>query len=354
MTRRTKLLLGLGCTLVALNVVLTVVAGLSGGQPGGAPSSSYATGADGTAAYADLLRGAGHEVRALREAPATDPPSPADTAILLDTVGVTRDDAEVLRAFVEDGGRLVVGGDGGRWLPQILDGAPRWNAAGDESGRSIVPVGETSGVSRITGAGVGAWEREGAALPVLVGKSGPLLVVADVGRGRVALLADTSPLTNELLTQADNAALGLALAGPASRAVVFAESFHGAGGASGLSAIPDAWLAALGIAAFACAALMIARGRRFGPPEPDERELAPARVAYVEAVGALLGRGRDRASAVAALRDRAAVLTVRTDRAGGDDVLASFPEILTTDEQLVAAGRILAELERSDSGRRNR
>jgi hypothetical protein len=337
MTGGARLALGIGGALVAVNVVAAFLGQLSGGEPGGPPGSSYATRDAGVAAYAELLRKAGHDVRALRSPPAESVPSSDETLVVVVGVGVTAAAARALRRFVESGGRLVVAGDPGRWLADVVSTAPSWSPDGSRSAVTIVPVPETAGVTRVVGSGVGRYERLGPALPVVAGARGPAVVVAPVGDGRLVLTADSSTLTNAHLGSEDNAALGLGLAGPASRPVAFAESYHGAAGASGLAAIPDQWRAAFAIFALALVAFMVVRGRRFGPPEPDERELAPPRSAYVDALGALLARGRDRAAAGAALRSRTA------ERSG----TSADTAVVATDGELVAAGRDLAEAERS-------
>jgi hypothetical protein len=48
--------------------------------------------------------------------------------------------------------------------------------------------------------------------------------------------------------------------------------------------------------------MMLARGRRFGPPEPAARAFAPPRVAYVDALGATLARTQDHDAAMAPVR----------------------------------------------------
>src|SRR5207249_7350779 len=103
-----------------------------------------------------------------------------------------------------------------------------------------------------------------------------------VGRGRVALLADASPLQNRFLGEADDAALGLALAGPRKRPVAFVESVHGYGRASGVRAIPTSWRWALGGLVLAALVLIWARGRRLGPAERTTRDLPPPRRDYVD------------------------------------------------------------------------
>ena len=73
---------------------------------------------------------------------------------------------------------------------------------------------------------------------VLAGDEGTLLLVEPAGRGRIALLADTSPLQNRLLGEADNAAFALALSGRGP--LTFVESVHGYGPARGLAALRPA------------------------------------------------------------------------------------------------------------------
>jgi hypothetical protein len=338
-SRRLRLVLGAAAVLVAVNVALAAIGSLDGGTPGGPRSSSYATGADGAAAYAELLREEGYQVAALRAAPSERPLDPADTAVLLDAVGVTLEDVVALRMFVQGGGRLVVGGDPGRGLDGLGPGQPTWDSGGSQTAHVVAPTAETSGVDRVEAAGEGTW-RGGRALPVVMGKTGSLVSVQTLGAGRLVLLADVSPLQNERLAAADNAALGLGIAGPRDRRVVFAESYHGYGDASGLRAVPEAWLAAIAIGLVAIATLMLARGRRLGPPEPDARALAPARSAYVDALGALLARRRDRTAAGEALRARTA------GRLPGQPPEALVRPVVT-DGELVAAGTEFAAVERS-------
>ena len=117
------------------------------------------------------------------------------------------------------------------------------------------------------------------------------------------LLADSSPLQNRLLGEADNAALALALSGRGP--LTFVESVHGYGPARGLAALPARFGWALIGLALAALVFMVARGRRLGPPEPERRDLPPPRRAYVDALAATMARGRDREEAVAPVRAEA-------------------------------------------------
>jgi hypothetical protein len=182
-------------------------------------------------------------------------------------------------------------------------------------------------------AGPGSWSASGEALPALGGTGTTLLAVAAPGRGRALLLADSSPLQNRLLGRADNAALGLGLAGEPGRPVVFVETVHGYGLASGLAAIPDRWLWVLGGMLLAALTWMLARGRRLGPPERERRELPPPRRAYVEALGAALARTHAPAAAGDVIRD-----AIRARRGEPDAPVRD-------DAELLAAGRALAHLE---------
>ena len=79
-------LLGL---VVALNLLLGALGTVTGGTPGGPDSSSYATAARGSAAYAELLGHAGHAVEQVRTLPHAAPPPTGSTVFLhwdLDTM----------------------------------------------------------------------------------------------------------------------------------------------------------------------------------------------------------------------------------------------------------------------------
>jgi hypothetical protein len=168
--------------------------------------------------------------------------------------------------------------------------------------RPLAPAPEVAGVRSVELEGEGAWTRTGSALPVLGSWGAAHVAVAPLGRGRVVLIADPSPLENRGLAHADNALLGLDVAGAPERAVVFVEGVHGFGRATGVRAIPASWWVALGGLALAAVAFALARGRRLAPPERSERALPPARTAYVTALASRLAHVSDRDAALAPLR----------------------------------------------------
>jgi hypothetical protein len=340
--------------VVAVNLALQRIDRATG-TPGGPTSSAFATGPDGLAAYAELLDREGRGVRRLRTAPAESELDPSSTLVVLDPQGLTREDTRALRTFVEAGGRLVAGGRlSGGWLVQIFRYWPGWRPIGPRHPRPLVPISELASVRRVQAAGEGSWSHLGPALPAVEGPAGTLLSVTEFGEGRALLLADASPLQNRLLGRADNAALGLGLAGPPERPVVFVESVHGYGRASGLRAIPSSWRWTLVGLLVAALVWMVARGRRLGPPERARRALAPPRREYVEALGAVLGRTRAPAAAgeivrAAALDRLRASGDLRVAAAGAGlepAEVTALADGVRDNSGLLAAGRALARLER--------
>ena len=363
MSRRARIVVILVAGLIGFSALANLVEHLTP-TPHGPPSSSYATAPEGLAAYAELLGSSGHSVRRVRRSPGEAGLDPASTAILLDPDPMNERDIGALRSFLRRGGRLVAGGAyPDRWLEKLLEPAPEWTIRRVGQARPIVPVPEVAGVSTVESAGPGSWREDtGQAMPVVAGEHGSIVAVASVGPGRAVLVADPSPLQNRLLDHADNAALGLSLAGDRKRTVRFLESVHGYRPASGFAAVPWSWRFALGGLVLAALTLMLARGRRLGPPEPEGRELPPPRRVYVESLGAVLARTKRPGEALEPVRAevkrllaRRADLTAPEDqealRAAGrraglsDEELASVLGQVGGKAGVLAAGRALAKLQ---------
>jgi uncharacterized protein DUF4350 len=288
---RVRLALGIVACLAGFAVVLAIIDRLSP-EPKGPPSSSYATSPRGLAAYASVLQRNGHAVRRLRTRIADEAPPTGQTLVVLDPDVMEPEEARAIGEWVRSGGNLVAGGTGeARWLDSVLDAAPRWEDGGGRLRRTLVPVAVTSGVEEVVSDG-GGWHGLGGALPAIGPADGPLLVTTRAGKGSVTLLADTTPLTNARLAQADGAALGIALAGGRGRTVAFLETVHGYGVARGFGGLPTRvkWTLA-GLALTALIAVWAA-GRRFGEPEDPDTEAPPPRVAYVDALAAALVRAK--------------------------------------------------------------
>jgi hypothetical protein len=349
--------------VVALNLVALGLDALTG-TPSGPTSSSYATAPSGLAAYAELLAAFGHPIARLRGSLANHRLDPSATIVLLDPNTVGTGQTARLRSFVERGGRLIAGGPGVvSWMARLAP-PPRWLPTGSPVATPLAPTAETDGVDRVDAAGRGSWSEARGWLPVLAGGPSTLMVVATIGRGRVALLADSSVLQNAFLRLGDNAALGLALAGGSTRRVLFAEGVHGFGEATGVAALPERARWALAALLGAALVYVVARGRRLGPPELAERELPPPRRAYVDALAALLARTRRPAEAIASLQAAArARLARRAGLAGTPDESAlrdaaarlglresgirAIFEPARSDDDVMAVGRAFAELHQS-------
>jgi Domain of unknown function (DUF4350) len=317
--------------VIGLALLAVVIDGFTP-RSSGPPSSSYATSAEGLSAYAGLLSSAGHGVTRLRVLPSRAQLSPDETLVLLDPNLLLPGDLSALRTFVAAGGRLIAGGpDPGAWVSQLILDAPVWSSEGQVSSTPVLPVPETSGVGVVQSAGAGSWSNAGATLPALGEPSSPMLTVATVGAGRISLLADSSPLQNRLLAHADNAALGLALAGTPQRPVVFEEAVHGYGGRTGLAALPARWKWTLIGLVSAALLAVAARIRRLGPPQPAAGPALPPRRAHVEALASALARTEHPGAAAEPAHRHARSLVLR--RAG-------LPANATADAVAAAAARL--------------
>jgi hypothetical protein len=249
--------------------------------PQGPPESSYATSPSGVAAWAELLTRAGHPVGQVRRTVAGSELAGASTLIVLGASEMTPAATRSLERFLRRGGRLVVGGgQPARVMAALLGSAPGWSPAGPR--RFAVADSALPGVTNIVTLGRGSF----------AGAPG-LLVTRRLGRGQLDVLADASPLENQLLARADNAQLALDLAGPSRRPVAFDEALHGYGQATGLAAIPARWWLTFAGLALAGGAWAVARGKRLGPPESPAPPAAPPRSDYVAAMTATLLRAHE-------------------------------------------------------------
>ena len=277
--------------VVGVNVVLAGLGDVVPSSPGGPSSSAYGTASDGLAAYADLLERSGHEVTRLRRTV-----GPADlpvgaTAVVADPTRLSEAEGAALGRFVVDGGRVLVSGASSASLVEAFTGRPAHFDAVEGGARVQVWVPTTFTGSALTleGDRGGRWSDYGSLLPLAGADGRATLLTATVGRGRLLALADTAPLLNANLDRADNASLGLALAGPG-RPVVFVESVHGFE-SGGLGAVPSGWKWAAAGLAVALLLGLWAAGTRLGPPEPTVRVLRPPRADYVDAVAATMRNG---------------------------------------------------------------
>jgi hypothetical protein len=346
----------IGAALATTVLVVISVASLSGDQ-GAKGSSLDATSPSGLGGLAALLAANGHPVTSSTGDAAQL--TPRTTVAMLAAPSPSAVELQGLRRFVRSGGQLVTGGPAA-WISQLLPDPPSFAPGGDSITHAVLPVPEDNAVTTVVGAGGGSWSTAGATLPVIAGPGGAELTIALLGRGRVAMLADASPLQNSWLAERDNAALGIALAGGRGRPVVFLDSGRSAG-AGGLAALPRRWKWLLVGLLAAVLVLIAARARRLGDPAPRPDRIAPARVEHVNAVARAIGRSSDARSAGVLLAAAARAEVTRQARLpttaqeaqieaaavklglDGDErrVLAHAP---SDDAELLAAGRALSKL----------
>lgn len=286
------ILAGVLATLLAV----TLLSEAFGREPTGPVSSSYATNADGLAAWAQLLSRNGRTVVQLRASLQSTSLNPRGTVIVLDPSALLHNEGERLLAFVRAGGRLVIGGrEPLQTLPALLASVPKWDPTGEVR---LHPVqrgaASVTGVGEVASAGEGEWTESHGYIAPLRGAygDGPLLERA-IGKGTLALVADASPLQNRLLASADNAQFALDLSAQRRALVVFVESVHGFGASRGLAAVSTRWWVAFAGLLLAGLLWCVARGRRLGVAEVADERTQPARADYVHAMSLLLRRAGD-------------------------------------------------------------
>ena len=214
MSRPWRIALVVVAVLVAVNLALRFLGTLTGGTPGGPRSSSYATSPRGDAAYAELLGRAGHPVEQVRSLPHSlaaqrgrdgVPPRPAGG----------QDDRTSRRS-----GRSSAAA--GASSPPACRRQPCASSSTSVPKRARARATATDGLGRDRRPAVGVTR--------LVARGGSAAARRAPRRLRRRSRTGSS-------VPADNAAFGLALAGPRNRPVEFLESYHGYGTGSGLVAL---------------------------------------------------------------------------------------------------------------------
>jgi len=194
---------------------------------------------------------------------------------------------------------------------------------------------------------------------------GALLITRRHGAGRVTLLGGSSPFTNGLLREADNAVLAGQLVGPPGD-VAFAGPGSAAGAGTGdvWMTLPEQGRAAVIAVVAAGVAFALVRARRLGAPALEE-PIAPIPASeLVRAAGRMYRRTRAAAGAGRVLREASIARLSRRLRLAGEEpdvpsALAratGMPEsdvaavlvgpVPSTDEELITLGRDLEALDR--------
>jgi hypothetical protein len=361
--RRWRAVLIALAALLALYFASSLVAGVyqsPNGTPTG-PSSSVDPSPEGTEALAQLLADRHHPVQSLTTPLASASLPTAGTLFVLDPVNSLTQSLPALRRYLAGGGHLVLGGRVGPGALRPLLGTtdtPTWQATSAGVAQPVEHTRQDTGVANVLSGPGGSYTVPAGSnfSTLLAGVGGALALDATVGSGTLVLLANTTPLQNGALAQADDAAFALDLAGPATAPVAFDEYDHGLGrSGTGLAGLPTHWKVALALAVLAALVWIWSAARRFGPPQLAERELIPARVAHVDAMAALLASGNaDRlAAASAPLRDEGRSRLRRLLRANPSATDAELAELAASADLPSLTPELVSSLldpPRSESG----
>jgi hypothetical protein len=305
---------------------------------------------------------------------AARPPLPGGTLILLNDLRDGRQARALLR-WAERGGRLVVADPNS--LIVTLAGASPAGPMGPV-GLAIAEPGcvapEVAGIERIV-----ARASDAALLPsdddfvsCFPVRKGGFLLTRPYGAGQVTLLGGLSPLTNELLTEGDNALLAFQVAGPGPD-VVFGPPLPAGAQPRGSawSLLPDRARVVVIALALAAVGFALVRARRLGRPVLEEPVAPIPASELVRATARMHRRARTAAYCGRLLRESVAARLSRGLGAAGraeelSRILAHagrVPEervrqILggpdpKSDEELIHLGRELEELT-ARTGRRTR
>ena len=257
---------------------------------------------------------------------------------------VDEEDVTAARAFLQNGGTLVVATDAGFTETALL------RAFGaDLSGRALSSEYDTTSVlaaparaNRIVldrGATLNLGDRWS---PVARVGEQTIAAMTREGRGTVVLVSSLAPFVNALLGEGDNSRFALSLAASgfgAGHSVGFDEYHHGAHPSPELLAVLErTWLGrALLVVAGIVFVYLLWSGRRFGPPLPADPRPPRSSLDYVRGFAGLVRRsGRDEIARDRLRRDLRVGLAARY----GLDPTTGFDRVLATadaNEPTVAA-----------------
>jgi hypothetical protein len=302
--------------VVAVSFVAALVLVLVGGDPEGAPTSgtsSLSSAALGHRAFAELLRRLDVPVVVSRYA--TGERAEPGALVIVAEPQLGGPDDQALAAILRSPANVLV------VLPK-WHGVPDPTAPGRIASAELLDPMQPEAVLRALDLGDAKVVRPGGAYevpatdaelrpriahpqlldfaakatPVLGQPHAMLVALFDDGGPKRAVLADPDLIANHGLDDADNAAVAVALVndlrGPGG-VVIFDETLHG------LTRPPSVWSELLAFpwslvcasAALGLLALLVARGRRFGVPEPAAPAIAPGKRFLIDNTAALLGYG---------------------------------------------------------------
>lgn len=294
--------------VIALSTMVTVLSPPA--SDGLAPGSSFSLDPDGSAAAYATLQSLGYQVTRSFEAIATLAPAPSSTVLILadPKEPASAGDRRALQTFVSAGGTVLVTGclaasflsDGGAAKPPDL-------AAGfdEEPFTAAFPSPLTAGARQISMNRLCApGDLDAKYTPLYGDSSGSVVWAARIGKGLAVLWAGTTPIVNRAIDEPGHLELLLNLVGPADRAILWDEFYHGQRRSlySYAKLTPLPWLLAQAGLIAAVAAAMFVRRRapvldRFVEPRTSPLE-------FVDTMAGLYARAGTAGDAVATARAR--------------------------------------------------
>jgi hypothetical protein len=296
--RRLDPLVVAGVVLLALTIALTAFGVRPDQEDQGLTASIYDEGGGGAAALRRLIDALG--VRTVSLEGDRFEPQIGDESVLFmlrPSEFVTVQDVVALRAYVDQGGTVVVAHDFEPFIEPLLEGLDIHfgSAAATQTFRlsgalfGAPPAHEIQSLAgRELRLGVG-WD------PIGTDGQAPTVAMRTIGRGTVVVVGTSTPFLTESIANADNAHFAVALAAAAFTAngvVAFDEYHHGVHPAPDILAVVErtwpgrAFLFA-GVVIFVYLALT---GRRLGPPLPLDPRPPRSSLEYVRGFAGLVRR----------------------------------------------------------------
>ena len=307
--RRPDPLVLAGVILLAVTAILSALGTHSNDENHGRTASVYDEGPGGAATLRRLIDSMGMRTTTI-EGDRFDPRVQSANVLFLisATEFVTVQDVAAVRAYLRDGGTVVVAHDFGIFLQPLLEAfdVHLAQAAVSSTTRLSGPLFAATGAREIHSDG-GRELRLGTGWDAL-GTDGraPTVAMRTEGKGSLIVVGTIAPFLTDGLAKADNARFAVALTAAAlgtGGSVAFDEYHHGVHPAANILALVQrTWLGrSLLFALVVGFAYVALTGRRLGPPQPLDPRPPRSSLEYIRGFAGLVRRAgrqeivRDRA-----------------------------------------------------------
>lgn len=286
---RGRLLWGLGALAALLALAFAFIALDRSTVIDGPTGSSFATTATGTAALHDTLARVGREPVRLQEPLSAGLLGSVDSYVVFDVEFGQFDESELnaLRGFVENGGHAMISGIPPRPVLEAFAVELEWSgtSVGEVPVLRPLPHADTVRASRF-----GSFDPSHSGEPVVGSSDRHLAVAFERGAGTIIFVADSSVGHNATIDRADNVDFFGDLIDGRPGFDEFRHGYRNTSSGGLLAAAPGNWPGALVLGGIVLMLALVSYGRRFGPVEPERRELVPDRSTYIDAVARSLRR----------------------------------------------------------------